>query len=172
MLRREAHDTYRCHHVCAHLGRSLTTVLRCLHCRGDVTKPNTMCYYLEPVKREMSTPMVGGLPADLICKKLAKRDDAICKLEWGEQLKTVRSMSLGAAKRRWTRLPAPLRVCFRREEHAAHTCCHVFAASLLVAGGVAYAGERPERKERALIGAANGMVWHTWVGWRWKRCRR
>jgi hypothetical protein len=28
--------------------------------RGDKTKPSTMCYYLEPVKREMSKPMANG----------------------------------------------------------------------------------------------------------------
>ena len=27
-----------------------------------------MCYYLEPVKRQVATPLTAGLPADLICK--------------------------------------------------------------------------------------------------------
>ena len=57
-----------------------------------------MCYYLEPVKRELSTPLVAGLPADVICQKLKKRDDAICKLEYGENLKTVRSVPTHGSK--------------------------------------------------------------------------
>ena len=74
-----------------------------------------MCYYIEPVKRDFSTPVANGappslaaathpfpavlrarrgaagLPAEAVCKKLKQKDDAICKLEWGEQLKTVRA---------------------------------------------------------------------------------
>lgn len=49
-----------------------------------------MCYYLLPVQRDLATPLVAGLPADVICQKLKKRDDAICKLEFGASLKTVR----------------------------------------------------------------------------------
>jgi hypothetical protein len=29
------------------------------------------------------------MPAAKICERLKKKDDAICSLEWGEQLKTV-----------------------------------------------------------------------------------
>lgn len=47
-----------------------------------------MCYYLEPVKRDLSEPMANGLPAAAICKKLRKHDDALCAMEWGDQLKT------------------------------------------------------------------------------------
>lgn len=38
----------------------------------------------------MRTCMVDpGLPASKICERLKQKDDAICALEWGEQLKTV-----------------------------------------------------------------------------------
>ena len=44
-----------------------------------------------------------GLPADAVCKKLKQKDDAICKLEWGEQLKTVRAPSTARAQGRQPR---------------------------------------------------------------------
>ena len=96
-------------------------------CRGDATKPNSMCYYIEPVKRDFSTPVANGarpslaaathpfpavlrarrgaagLPAEAVCKKLKQKDDAICKLEWGEQLKTVRAPSTARAQGRQPR---------------------------------------------------------------------
>ena len=57
-----------------------------------------MCYYLLPVQRDLATPLVAGLPADVICQKLKKRDDAICKLEFGASLKTVRSVPTHGSK--------------------------------------------------------------------------
>jgi hypothetical protein len=77
--------------------RLALTDVSCLAClvRGDVTKPASMCYYLEPVKRDMSQPMANGLPADAICKKLRKHDDALCAMEWGDQLKTGKTKPKG-----------------------------------------------------------------------------
>ena len=34
-------------------------------CRGDATKPNSMCYYIEPVKRDFSTPVANGALSSL-----------------------------------------------------------------------------------------------------------
>ena len=35
-------------------------------CRGDATKPNSMCYYIEPVKRDFSTPVANGALPSLV----------------------------------------------------------------------------------------------------------
>merc|ERR1712146_612254 len=68
--------------------------------KGDDVKRNSMCYYLEPIKRQVSTPIANGLPPDVICKRLQKQDDAICTLEWGETLKTGVDTN-SAAKLNW-----------------------------------------------------------------------
>ena len=109
------------------ISRRCSATLSHVVCRGDATKPNSMCYYIEPVKRDFSTPVANGappslaaathpfpavlrarrgaagLPAEAVCKKLKQKDDAICKLEWGEQLKTVRAPSTARAQGRQPR---------------------------------------------------------------------
>ena len=52
-----------------------------------------------------------GLPAEAVCKKLKQKDDAICKLEWGEQLKTVRAPSIARAQGRQPRNRAAAGSC-------------------------------------------------------------
>eukprot|EP01051_Picozoa_sp_SAG22_P001890 SAG22_NODE_78_length_22065_cov_7.473095_9_plen_290_part_00 len=65
--------------------------------KGDETKRNSMCYYLEPIKRQVAQPIMSGLPPDVICKRLQKNDDQICALEWGETLKTGSDTNAAAA---------------------------------------------------------------------------
>ena len=36
-------------------------------------KEKKVCYYLEPIKREVSTPISFGAPVDRVCKKLEKK---------------------------------------------------------------------------------------------------
>jgi hypothetical protein len=43
-----------CHSVEHHLTRADAV------CSGDKTKPSSMCYYLLPVKRQVSQPMANG----------------------------------------------------------------------------------------------------------------
>lgn len=45
-----------------------------------------MCYYLQPVQREVSRPLSIGAPAERICKKLAKATPEVCELRFPEKL--------------------------------------------------------------------------------------
>jgi len=37
-----------------------------------------MCYYISPIKREISQPSKNGVPVDRICKRLKKKSAEIC----------------------------------------------------------------------------------------------
>ena len=45
-------------------------------------KEKKVCYYLDPIKREVSTPVSFGAPADRVCKKLEKKNDEICQVKY------------------------------------------------------------------------------------------
>ena len=45
-------------------------------------KEKKVCYYLQPIKREVSTPVSFGAPADRVCKKLEKKNDEICQVKY------------------------------------------------------------------------------------------
>ncbi len=40
------------------------------------------CYYVDPIKREVSTPMKNGVPIDVICQRLKKKSAEICALKF------------------------------------------------------------------------------------------
>lgn len=39
-----------------------------------------ICYYLKPIKREISQPFKNGVPIDRICKRLKKKSAEICSI--------------------------------------------------------------------------------------------
>ena len=45
------------------------------------TKKKKICYYIEPIKRQISKPFSFGKPADRICKQLAKKNPEICQVK-------------------------------------------------------------------------------------------
>jgi mesencephalic astrocyte-derived neurotrophic factor len=44
------------------------------------------CYFLEPIKREVSVPTKNGVPADRICKRLKKKAMELCSVRYPEEL--------------------------------------------------------------------------------------
>jgi hypothetical protein len=50
----------------------------------DRTHPREkkLCYYIEPIKRDVSRPVSNGVPADRICKRLKKNSPEICELQY------------------------------------------------------------------------------------------
>jgi len=40
------------------------------------------CYYLDPIKREVSNPMKNGVPREKICERLKKKSAEICALRY------------------------------------------------------------------------------------------
>ena len=56
------------------------------HCKDKTKKlhqkEKKVCYYLDPIKREVSTPVSFGAPADRVCKKLEKKNDEICQVKY------------------------------------------------------------------------------------------
>ena len=40
------------------------------------------CYYIDPIKREVSQPMKNGLPVEKICERLKKKSAEICALRF------------------------------------------------------------------------------------------
>lgn len=39
-----------------------------------------LCYFLKPIKREVSQPLSNGVPVDRICKRLKKKSAEICSI--------------------------------------------------------------------------------------------
>jgi hypothetical protein len=46
-------------------------------------KEGKFCYYVDPIKREISQPMKNGVPPALICDRLKKKAPEICVLRFG-----------------------------------------------------------------------------------------
>lgn len=40
------------------------------------------CYFIDPIKREISTPIKNGVPSDVICQRLKKKSAEICSLKY------------------------------------------------------------------------------------------
>ena len=45
------------------------------------TKKKKICYYIEPIKRQISKPFSFGKPANRVCKTLAKKNPEICEVK-------------------------------------------------------------------------------------------
>jgi hypothetical protein len=44
--------------------------------------PRPQCYFVDPIKREVSQPLKNGVPADRICQRLKKKSGEICTLKY------------------------------------------------------------------------------------------
>ena len=54
------------------------------YCDGKPGERETkLCYYVEPIKREISQPVKNGVPYDIICQRLKKKSAEICALKYG-----------------------------------------------------------------------------------------
>ena len=45
-------------------------------------KHEKLCYYIDPIKRELSTPLKNGAPVSVVCQKLKKKSAEICSLKF------------------------------------------------------------------------------------------
>lgn len=45
-------------------------------------KEQKLCYYIEPVKRDISNPTKNGVPPDVICQRLKKKTPEVCSLRY------------------------------------------------------------------------------------------
>jgi mesencephalic astrocyte-derived neurotrophic factor len=45
-------------------------------------KEKKLCYYIEPIRREVSQPYKNGVPTDKICERLKKKSAEICSLRF------------------------------------------------------------------------------------------
>merc|ERR1711871_216230 len=51
-------------------------------CKANNMRPfDKMCYYIEGIKRNIAKDLKSGAPAELACKRLSQKDDAICSLK-------------------------------------------------------------------------------------------
>ena len=50
------------------------------------SKEKKLCYFIQPIKRDISTPIGNGVPADRICKRLKKRAQEICTIRYPEKI--------------------------------------------------------------------------------------
>lgn len=50
------------------------------------SKEKKLCYFIKPIKREISTPTGHGVPADRICKRLKKKAAEVCSIRFPEKL--------------------------------------------------------------------------------------
>ena len=53
------------------------------YCEKPPTEKHAkLCYYIDPIKRELSTPLKNGAPASVVCQKLKKKSAEICSLKF------------------------------------------------------------------------------------------
>ena len=45
-------------------------------------KEKKVCYYIDPIKREVSTPVAMGAPVERVCKKLERKSGEICGVKF------------------------------------------------------------------------------------------
>lgn len=50
------------------------------------SKEKKLCYFIEPIKREISVPTSNGVPADRICRRLKKKTAEICSIRYAEKI--------------------------------------------------------------------------------------
>jgi hypothetical protein len=53
------------------------------YCEKPPTEKHAkLCYYIDPIKRELSTPLKNGAPVSVVCQKLKKKSAEICSLKF------------------------------------------------------------------------------------------
>lgn len=50
------------------------------------SKEKKLCYFIQPIKRDISTPIGNGVPPNRICKRLKKRAQEICTIRYPEKI--------------------------------------------------------------------------------------
>ena len=91
--------------------------------------PPSQCYYLDPIKREISTPLKNGAPVPTVCQKLKKKSAEICTLKFASSAPAVTKIdkSTDLAKLKVAQLKAiiaekniPCSSCLEKEDMIAH----------------------------------------------------
>lgn len=60
------------------------------YCDGKPGERETkLCYYVDPIKREISQPVKNGVPYNVICQRLKKQSAEICALKFGSNAAVV-----------------------------------------------------------------------------------
>ena len=86
------------------------------------------CYYLEPIKREISQPLKNGAPILTVCQRLKKKSAEICSLKFTSTPSTVKiDASTDFSKLRVAQLKAliaekniPCPSCLEKDDFIAH----------------------------------------------------
>ena len=82
----------------------------------SIYKPHTQCYFLEPIKREVSQPFSTGMPKAKVCDRLKKKSAEICAIKyrkWAGRLLDLDSWVLiDAYIREGVKVQSHLRTCF------------------------------------------------------------
>lgn len=52
----------------------------CAKAKND--RETKLCYFIEPVKRDISMPSRNGVPPDVICQRLKKKTPEVCSLRY------------------------------------------------------------------------------------------
>jgi hypothetical protein len=54
------------------------------HCSDDKLSPREkkICYYIDPIKRDVAQPFSLGMPADRLCKRITKNNPEICSVKF------------------------------------------------------------------------------------------
>eukprot|EP01138_Halocafeteria_seosinensis_P005911 gb/GECG01006043.1/.p1 GENE.gb/GECG01006043.1/~~gb/GECG01006043.1/.p1 ORF type:complete len:174 (+),score=19.75 gb/GECG01006043.1/:1-522(+) len=50
------------------------------------SREKKLCYYIEPVQREVSKPLSMGVPVERVCEKISKRTPEVCELRFPEKI--------------------------------------------------------------------------------------
>ncbi len=51
--------------------------------KGLGEKETKVCYFFDPIKRSISTPLGNGLPVAAVCKRLKENNPELCSVKYG-----------------------------------------------------------------------------------------
>lgn len=90
-------------------------------------RPPRQCYYIDPIKRELSTPLKNGAPVSVVCQKLKKKSAEICALKFGDKAAVKLTADTDISKLKVAQLKEiiatkniPCASCFEKEDFVAH----------------------------------------------------
>eukprot|EP00298_Acanthocystis_sp_HF-20_P007639 c17185_g1_i1.p1 GENE.c17185_g1_i1~~c17185_g1_i1.p1 ORF type:complete len:156 (+),score=59.03 c17185_g1_i1:70-537(+) len=66
-------------------------------CDSATGKEQKLCYYIDTVKRDISKPVIAGVPAIKICERIAKKDSQVCELSYPVE-RTLKGLDLNTFK--------------------------------------------------------------------------
>ena len=110
------------------------------YCEKPPTEKHAkLCYYIDPIKRELSTPLKNGAPVSVVCQKLKKKSAEICSLKFASSAPAALKIdaSTDFAKLKIAQLKAfiaekniPCASCLEKDDFVAH-----IKAALAAKGG-------------------------------------